>query len=88
MSTSAASGQRPGFAIHDRFVRRAYPILRRVFTAATDFGHRQIVTLATGLDSRAYRSPLPKNTVIYEVDLPSVLSFKAGVFSQLGASRA
>jgi methyltransferase (TIGR00027 family) len=51
-------------------------------------GIRQIVTLAAGLDSRAYRSPWPKNTVIFEVDLPSVLSFKAGVFFRLGGSRA
>ena len=54
----------------------------------TEGGIRQAVILASGLDSRAYRSQWPENTVIYEVDLPSVLSFKAGVFSQLGGSRA
>ena len=42
--------------------------------------------LAAGLDSRAYRLPWPHGTVIYEVDLPSVLSFKSGVFSRLGVA--
>jgi methyltransferase (TIGR00027 family) len=88
MSTSAASVQRPGFAIHDRFVRRAYRFFDEFSSPPRISGIRQIVILAAGLDSRAYRSPWPKNTVIYEVDLPSVLSFKAGVFSQLGGSRA
>ena len=53
------------------------------FTAATNSGIRQVVILAAGLDSRAYRLPWPHGTVIYEVDLPTVLSFKAQVFSQL-----
>jgi methyltransferase (TIGR00027 family) len=43
------------------------------FTAATNSGIRQVVILAAGLDSRAYRLRWPQGTVIYEVDLPSVL---------------
>jgi methyltransferase (TIGR00027 family) len=66
------------FAVRTRF-------FDEFFTAATDSGIRQIVILAAGLDSRVYRLPWPQNTVIYEVDLPNVLAFKAGVFSQLGA---
>ena len=56
------------------------------FTTATNSGIRQVVILAAGLDSRAYRLPRPHGTVIYEVDLPSVLSFKAGVFSCVGVA--
>lgn len=53
------------------------------FTAAMNSGIRQVVILAAGLDSRAYRLPWPPGTVLYEVDLPSVLSFKAQVFARL-----
>jgi methyltransferase (TIGR00027 family) len=56
------------------------------FTSATNSGIRQVVILAAGLDSRAYRLPWPRGTVIFEVDLPDVLSFKAGVFSRLGVA--
>jgi methyltransferase (TIGR00027 family) len=67
------------FAVRTRF-------FDEFFTAATDSGIRQVAILAAGLDSRAYRLPWPHGTVIYEVDLPSVLSFKAGVFSRLGVA--
>jgi len=46
------------------------------FTAAADAGVRQIVLLAAGLDSRAYRLPWPDGTVVYELDQPRVLAFK------------
>jgi methyltransferase (TIGR00027 family) len=46
------------------------------FTAAADAGVRQIVILAAGLDSRAYRLPWPDGTVVYELDQPQVLAFK------------
>ncbi|NMD55767.1 MULTISPECIES: SAM-dependent methyltransferase [Tsukamurella] len=39
-------------------------------------GTRQIVILAAGLDSRAYRLDLPAGTVVYELDQPEVLAFK------------
>ena len=67
------------FAVRTRF-------FDEFFTAATNSGIRQVVILAAGLDSRAYRLPWPHDTVIYEVDLPSVLSFKADVFSRLGVA--
>jgi methyltransferase (TIGR00027 family) len=67
------------FAVRTRF-------FDEFFTAATNSGIRQVVILAAGLDSRAYRLPWPHGTVIYEVDLPSVLAFKAGVFSGLGVA--
>ena len=64
------------FAVRTRF-------FDEFFTTATNSGIRQVVILAAGLDSRAYRLPWPHGTVIYEVDLPRVLSFKADVFSRL-----
>ncbi len=35
-----------------------------------------MVILASGLDSRAYRLPWAKGTVVYEVDQPAVIEFK------------
>ncbi|UFS99230.1 class I SAM-dependent methyltransferase [Nocardia huaxiensis] len=45
--------------------------------AAVASGIRQIVIVASGLDARAYRLEWPSGTVIYEIDLPKVLDFKA-----------
>jgi methyltransferase (TIGR00027 family) len=39
-------------------------------------GVRQIVLLAAGLDSRAYRLDWPDETVVFELDRPQVLDFK------------
>jgi methyltransferase (TIGR00027 family) len=54
------------------------------FAAASDAGVRQIVLLAAGLDSRAYRLPWPAGTVVYELDQPQVLEFKREVLAQHG----
>ena len=51
-------------------------------------GVRQVVILASGLDSRAYRLHWPSGTVVYEVDQPDVIAFKAGVLSGLGSEPA
>lgn len=47
------------------------------FTEATAAGIRQIVILASGLDSRAYRLQWPAGTTVYEIDQPKVLEYKA-----------
>ena len=47
-------------------------------------GVRQIVILAAGLDSRAYRLRWADGTVIFEVDQPKVLEFKREVLSRHG----
>ncbi len=39
-------------------------------------GVRQVVILAAGLDSRAYRLAWPDGAVVYELDRPQVLEFK------------
>jgi methyltransferase (TIGR00027 family) len=55
------------------------------FSAATASGVRQVVILAAGLDSRAYRLPWPDGTVLYELDQPKVLEFKARVLADQDA---
>lgn len=54
------------------------------FHRATDAGVRQVVILAAGLDSRAYRLSWPDATTIYELDQPQVLAFKRYVLTQRG----
>ncbi|PRC46316.1 SAM-dependent methyltransferase, partial [Mycobacterium sp. ITM-2017-0098] len=54
-------------------------------TAATSAGITQVVILASGLDSRAYRLPWPAGTVVYELDQPRVIEFKTQTLSELGA---
>jgi methyltransferase (TIGR00027 family) len=56
------------------------------FTAAAGAGIRQIVILASGLDSRAYRLPWPAGTTVYELDQPKVLEYKAATLNQHGAT--
>jgi methyltransferase (TIGR00027 family) len=47
------------------------------FIAAGAAGLRQVVILAAGLDARAWRLPWVADTVVYEIDQPKVLEFKA-----------
>ncbi len=47
------------------------------FAAAVAAGIRQIVILASGLDARAYRLEWPSGAVLFELDQPKVLEFKA-----------
>ncbi|QUR68028.1 SAM-dependent methyltransferase [Mycobacterium spongiae] len=44
--------------------------------AAADAGIRQVVILAAGLDTRAWRLPWPDAITVYELDQPEVLEFK------------
>jgi methyltransferase (TIGR00027 family) len=55
------------------------------FRRAADAGVRQVVILAAGLDSRAYRLPWPDGTTIFELDRPQVLDFKREVLAGQGA---
>ncbi len=55
------------------------------FLDATRNGIGQVVILASGLDSRAYRLPWPTGTVVYEVDMPEVIEFKTLTLGDLGA---
>ncbi|MGO9926752.1 MAG: class I SAM-dependent methyltransferase [Mycobacterium sp.] len=53
---------------------------------ATEAGVRQVVILASGLDSRAYRLPWPDGTVVYEIDQPQVIEFKSTTLAGIGAA--
>ncbi|MGH3557007.1 MAG: class I SAM-dependent methyltransferase [Mycobacterium sp.] len=55
------------------------------FRRAADAGVRQVVILAAGLDSRAYRLRWPDETTIFELDRPQVLDFKRAVLAGQGA---
>ena len=49
-------------------------------------GIRQVVILAAGLDSRAYRLSWPAGTTVYEIDQPKVLEYKTGILESHGAA--
>jgi len=53
--------------------------------AAVNAGVHQVVILASGLDSRAYRLQWPADTVVYEVDQPQVIEFKTTTLAGIGA---
>jgi methyltransferase (TIGR00027 family) len=55
------------------------------FITATHAGIRQVVILASGLDSRAWRLPWPDDTTVYELDQPKVLKFKSSTLQSHGA---
>jgi methyltransferase (TIGR00027 family) len=54
------------------------------FRAAADAGVRQIVLLAAGLDSRAYRLDWPAGTTVFELDQALVLEFKRETLQREG----
>lgn len=58
------------------------------FTTAGATGLVQVVILAAGLDTRAWRLPWISGTVIYELDQPKVLAFKAEVLDSHNARPA
>lgn len=57
-------------------------------TQATGAGIRQVVILASGLDSRAYRMAWPAGTTVFEIDQPQVIEFKTNTMNELGAQPA
>ena len=56
------------------------------FAAAGKAGLRQVVIVASGLDSRPYRLSWPAGTTVYEIDQPEVIEFKAATLSKLSAA--
>jgi methyltransferase (TIGR00027 family) len=58
------------------------------FIAAGAHGIEQAVILAAGLDARAWRLPWVHGTVVYEIDQPRVLEFKAETLAAHGARPA
>ncbi|QLL07784.1 class I SAM-dependent methyltransferase [Mycobacterium vicinigordonae] len=56
------------------------------FADAVAAGIRQVVILASGLDSRAYRLDWPAGTTVFEIDQPQVLEYKSTTLAQSGAT--
>jgi methyltransferase (TIGR00027 family) len=56
-----------------------------LFLDAANAGIRQVVILAAGLDSRAYRLDWPSGTTVFEIDQPRVLAYKAATLDAHGA---
>jgi methyltransferase (TIGR00027 family) len=56
------------------------------FAGAVAAGIRQVVILASGLDSRAYRLDWPAATTVYEIDQPKVLAYKSQTLASHGAT--
>lgn len=52
------------------------------YRQAAQAGIRQIVILASGLDSRAYRLQWPAGTTVYEIDQPKVLEYKSATLRE------
>jgi methyltransferase (TIGR00027 family) len=50
--------------------------------AATEDGLRQVVLLAAGMDTRAFRLPLPDQVIVFELDLPELLEQKQAILDQ------
>lgn len=73
----AASGDQPAIAI-----RTAY--MDHKFTQALNQGARQVVMLASGMDTRAYRMNFPEGTKLFELDRKEVLDYKQ---SKLGDAK-
>ena len=53
--------------------------------AATEAGIRQVVLVATGMDTRAFRMPLPRDAVVFEVNEEPVLAEWQQVLDREGA---
>jgi methyltransferase (TIGR00027 family) len=56
------------------------------FADAVSAGIRQVVILASGLDSRAYRLGWPAGTTVYEIDQPQVLDYKSTTLADNGVT--
>ncbi len=56
------------------------------FLDAVAIGIRQVVILASGLDSRAYRLDWPASTTVYEIDQPQVLAYKSTTLADSGVT--
>lgn len=55
------------------------------FATVSTAGVSQMVLLAAGLDTRAFRLNWPEQTTVYELDAPKVLAFKDRVLLEQGA---
>lgn len=66
----AGAGTVPFLAVRTKYLDRA------ALEAVADRSVRQVVFVAAGMDTRAWRLPWPEGTVIYELDRPALLEAK------------
>jgi methyltransferase (TIGR00027 family) len=76
--TSEGKAVRVAFAVHTIMRTRFYD---DYLLAAGASGIRQVVLLAAGLDTRAFRLAWPADVTLFEADLPDVLAFKHSVLA-------
>lgn len=65
----AAAGEQPAIAIRTKYIDDR-------FVNFVNEGGRQIVMLAAGMDTRAYRMNFPAGTTLFELDRKEVLDYK------------
>ena len=51
---------------------------------AIDDGVRQVVIVAAGFDARAFRLPLPSDTIVFEIDRQDIFDLKDDVIDETG----
>ena len=83
-----------GFATLERFdpLASLWPVVRtrylddviRRYVTVTPMG--QVVLLAAGLDTRAYRLTWPDGVCVFEVDQPEIMTYKALVLDEMHAT--
>lgn len=74
----------------DTHINPYLPIRVRFFDdllleAVSSAGVQQVVLLAAGMDTRAFRLPWPAGTEVYELDRPEVLASKDAILESMGA---
>lgn len=57
-----------------------------LFAEAMNAGIGQVVILASGLDTRAYRLSWPGGTMVFEIDQPAVIEFKTRALADMGVT--
>lgn len=72
-------GGSPVMAIRTRYLDDA------LLDAVAGSAIRQVVLVAAGMDTRAYRLSWPDDVTVYEVDRPAVLAHKESVLADAGA---
>ncbi|MGH3963380.1 MAG: SAM-dependent methyltransferase [Pseudonocardiaceae bacterium] len=77
---SSGGSQNPVIPIRTRFFDDA---LERI---VSELGVDQLVILAAGMDTRAFRLSLPPDLALFELDRPEVLDLKASRLAQVNAA--
>lgn len=82
LASNGGSGLLPFIAIRTRYLDQA------IQTVLHDNAIRQIVFVAAGMDTRAFRLSWPQGAVVYEVDFPALIEEKRARLARLGATPA